>query len=476
MYFRGRTLWGILCLFSVFTLSSLNYFYELHKTVRDYIPGYRVNELRNDSQVSSTIPSHLSLPLQPGPVTAKFRDALLPDHKYITTFPDAGWTNDVMNTAHLLVLSFLTRRTPILPPFHPSHVGREAGIIPFSDVFDIDRLSRAMNIPILEWHQIKNTSDEEHYANPATRGYYGGEKEELGCWTVWPSQRADGASPRGRSSQTLSLDISWTPVPFVPYPRTPGIDWSITALANLGYSSAPLPDKIPWPNSLGNQIDPDDQLSCFDFIYYIRVDTGNPWWDESGMFWNTVGTHMHWTPLINSIARNILNDLLDISSPPVVPLTQEPTTPMPQYIAIHARRGDFARVCAPYNREDCLPSVAILNRRVSEIRLELEDKGFRNTDALKVVLLTDEPHTSESFWEDATSLGWLWVDHERYRTEELYGKWFPMLVDACLQSSAVGFVGTEGSTMSNIARRRVIDWSGGAGTMVRWGNPTADNH
>lgn len=39
-----------------------------------------------------------------------------------------------------------------------------------------------------------------------------------------------------------------------------------------------------------------------------------------------------------------------------------------------------------------------------------------------------------------------------------------------------GFVGTEGSTMSLLARRRVEDWNGGVTRTVKWGRIGADDH
>ena len=65
-----------------------------------------------------------------------------------------------------------------------------------------------------------------------------------------------------------------------------------------------------------------------------------------------------------------------------------------------------------------------------------------------------------------TALGWHSADHVAERTEEKYGKWYLPLIDAVVQSLAVGFVGTDQSTMSLVAKRRVEDWSGGVGELV----------
>lgn len=51
-----------------------------------------------------------------------------------------------------------------------------------------------------------------------------------------------------------------------------------------------------------------------------------------------------------------------------------------------------------------------------------------------------------------------------------------MLIDAVVQAGGIGFVGTDRSTMSILARRRVESWWKGAARMVKWGNPHADDH
>ena len=53
---------------------------------------------------------------------------------------------------------------------------------------------------------------------------------------------------------------------------------------------------------------------------------------------------------------------------------------------------------------------------------------------------------------------------------------YPVLIDVVIQSSAAGFVGTDRSTMSLLAARRVQDWGGGAVRTVKWGTPDADDH
>jgi hypothetical protein len=52
----------------------------------------------------------------------------------------------------------------------------------------------------------------------------------------------------------------------------------------------------------------------------------------------------------------------------------------------------------------------------------------------------------------------------------------PVFIDAIIQSNGAGFVGTRGSTMSNLALRRVQSWHNGPTRIVQWGWPGADDH
>lgn len=53
---------------------------------------------------------------------------------------------------------------------------------------------------------------------------------------------------------------------------------------------------------------------------------------------------------------------------------------------------------------------------------------------------------------------------------------YPLLIDAVIQSGGIGFVGTDRSTMSILARRRVEAWHGGITRTVLWGHVGADDH
>ena len=90
-----------------------------------------------------------------------------------------------------------------------------------------------------------------------------------------------------------------------------------------------------------------------------------------------------------------------------------------------------------------------------------------------MVVTSDE--TWDEFWKEVKEYGWVNVNHTTEGTVENYGMWYEVVLDAYFQSMGVGFVGTDRSTMSLLAQRRVEDWVGGAWREVHWGKKGADD-
>lgn len=93
---------------------------------------------------------------------------------------------------------------------------------------------------------------------------------------------------------------------------------------------------------------------------------------------------------------------------------------------------------------------------------------------MRVLITSDE--VDPAWWADIERRGWSYFDWSspewviledpQYRIHEA---WWPTLIDAACQSMAAGFVGTEGSTMSLLALKRVREWNGGVGVLVSIG-------
>ncbi|KAG5649844.1 hypothetical protein H0H81_001801 [Sphagnurus paluster] len=356
--------------------------------------------------------------------------------------------NDVMTYINLIYLALITDRIPVIPMFTPSHIGGAVPPIDFGLVFDVPRLRRALNIPVLEWHEVKDRSSTQI--------------DELGCWNTWEAVQKKEAHPRashvpnhlrlGMSDPTLLrfsdasitlADISYTKAPtwikVIPHFEhdVHSFFWSLAALAFPETRAAHLtpPRESPINHVL---LPPDEQMLPA---------------------WRFVGQHLHWTPQIEQLANQYVRRAIGS-------LEDQPTPP---WIAIHVRRGDFGVFCGA-DKTNCYASLPVIARRVEEVKVELMHK--KGISVEHVIMTSDERNAT--WWEEVRAQGWYGIDHSK--TADTLGPWYPVLIDAAIQSLGFGFVGTDRSTMSMLARRRVESWTGGATRIFKWGKPDSDNH
>lgn len=139
-----------------------------------------------------------------GAPTQSFRDNLRNDTKYITSWLSAGWStcpllivldvpshihlcldNDVMTYMNLIYLGIITDRVPVVAMFTPSHIGGDAPVITFGEVFDVPRFREESGVPLLEWTEVKDPESDV--------------VDELGCWNIWESVQYYEHAPRGSS-------------------------------------------------------------------------------------------------------------------------------------------------------------------------------------------------------------------------------------------------------------------------------------
>ncbi|KAJ7741894.1 hypothetical protein B0H16DRAFT_1728412 [Mycena metata] len=389
--------------------------------------------------------------------TATFRENLRKEVKYITSWPADEWSSQVIQFMNLLYLARLTERVPIVPRFQPVHLKGNVSSIDFGDVFDLPALRKELRTPILQWRQVKDLTSEA--------------VEDVGCWDVqhktWEADSSYLEPPTD-----LNLDISYTPVPtwvhaslHAQMERTERsmLLWPLASLIAFnrratGLKVLPKPALSPLHQTLRA---PDDQLFCTNsLVFDVGLQLLESAQDLSPA-WQAVGRHMHWTPAIEAIGADYTRRTLGI----------EPTEHIPPYIAVHIRRGDFALQCKADRipLDKCLAPLSAYVRRVKEVRAEIiEDTGVAVD---RVIVTSDEE--DPAWWEPVLKLGWLKPDHSI--TAAVHGPWYPQFIDAVIQGAGYGFVGTDKSTTSILARRRVSS-KGGESEMVKWGKPNADQH
>ncbi|KAJ7170120.1 hypothetical protein C8R46DRAFT_1217718 [Mycena filopes] len=418
----------------------------------------------HSSQVKSQTPTQAPVnALDPlfsvvGRPTASFRDNLRPDINYITSWGSGGWSNDVISNMNLIYLGMITERVPVLPVFLPSHsmmnsYGDDHSPLPFGDVFDLPRLRKAIKNPVLEWRDVKTSNSSAQL-------------DQVGCWNVWESLQYFDAAPRQSFAPWfLKLDISYTKTPSW-IKIKPNFEhdrfsyfWALASLAFPRGRNANLVPPLPSKHNVS--LAPDEHLLCYDFLYYVAAHESDEIEKDYSPVWREVGQHLHWTLRLSRLADDYIRRALDVRF----------DDPIPPFIAIHVRHNDFKNWCEKgISLEECYAPLSVINRRVREVQDELKER--KGVVAPHVIVTSDEKNGT--FWRDVHKMGWLGVDHSR--TKDLYGQWYPILIDAVIQSKGAGFVGTDRSTVSMLSNRRVQSWQDGPVRTVKWGKPGADDH
>ncbi|KAF9022059.1 hypothetical protein BDZ89DRAFT_956960 [Hymenopellis radicata] len=383
-----------------------------------------------------------------GPPTSAFRDNLRPDVYYLTAWVRGGFTNLFIGFTNMMYLAIISDRVPVVPPFAPSHhISHDTNVLPFGDVFDMDRLRAALRTPVLEWSDIKTTPS--HIDSPPV-------SESLGCWTS--SARSEPDPIEGDTFFShLKLDVAYTRLPDFVYRSSRPEEylvstWPISSLIFPDPQGVSKHADTKWtllkasPN--GAELSPDVHLACFDTLYFMGTGVDQyDWWHQWGPQWRVVGKHLRFSEKMLALAREYVGKALGVSS-----------YDLPPFITVHIRRGDFGDYCETvYSLKDCLAPLSAFQRRVHQVQFELlERTGVKVT---RVIVSSDE--RDPKFWENIDALGWHYIDHAKERTIETYGQWYAPIIDVVIHSMGSGFVGTDGSTLSLVSQRRVQHWNGG---------------
>ncbi|KAF8336633.1 uncharacterized protein EI90DRAFT_3046566 [Cantharellus anzutake] len=390
--------------------------------------------------------------------TLSFRDNLWSDKNYITTWGSAGFTNDFMAYMNLIYLAMMTDRIPIIPPPSFSHHVDTREKLYFNQVFNVSSFSASLKWPILDWSEVK-TPESEH-------------PDIIGCWSTW-ERGAPEKQPRWSSvTEILFIDPSYTTTPTWASFGPPGWPPRISAVSSLAYPQGrqwALENEKPVPSRHEkHELLPDEHLFCMDYIFYAGLafpkDMFGVEWSPG---WRNVARHAHFNEPLLEAGRRYIRRLFGTS--------EEGTTP--HFIAVHIRRQDFESWCGDGAADDCLAPPSAYHVRVKEVQEELlTKKGIH----VEHVVFSSDDKDSSLYWKEVELFGWrrlaLEDDDAEMDLRRTLGSWTSTIMDAAIQSLAIGFVGTELSTFSLLSTHRVEEWNGGVTRGVKWGQKGADEH
>ncbi|GAA6013732.1 hypothetical protein JCM11491_005078 [Sporobolomyces phaffii] len=386
-----------------------------------------------------------------------FRENLRDDLSYLTTFPYAGLTNQLLSTFKLIYMAGRLGREAILPDLEPNH--GEGEYARYSDFFDLDYLSTQTKVGLAEWRELKST---DSTTSPVSIARH----ERLGCWgevhgTHEPLVRYD-------------TETSFWPVP--PALRTTfGVE-PTTTYAGIEAVMAYDSNVTAWLDSRISQwfetVDrapplPNRHLACFDNLFYTSAANLSSYkfvegekgatvevegLERDSPVWLEVGQHLRFTPRVERLVDGVLERLIgDAHSP---------------FIAMHLRQGDFLDLGRATNESSEIKTKysagldALRDRLAHLAALE----GVEDVARLPVLLATDS--TDETLLAELRRMNWTVIDHDELGTRSRHGGWYPGLLDSAILSRAVGLVGTKRSTFTYLAERRIETWNGGAAVIV----------
>ncbi|KAG6869099.1 hypothetical protein C0993_001664 [Termitomyces sp. T159_Od127] len=384
----------------------------------------------------------------------ELEDNLRKDAFYITSWANAGFTNQFISYVNMVYLGTVSDRIPIIPPFAPDHhISPSAGPISFGEIFDLDSLRRNLRKPVLQWSDVKSLSPSLSLDAPLSI-------EQIGCWSTRPAHQKEPILAHNLMHH-LGLDVSYTRLPehISQYPLLAAQSHiSLIALAEKIYPFRPLTHPgdeilmVPSPN--GAKLSPSNHLSCFDFMYYASVGTQPFEWSSSwSPAWRSIGRHLRFTEPTVELVKGYVRRALQVTA-----------YELPPFITVHARRGDFIHQCYDVPSQ-CLAPLSAYARKVKEIQGAIFVKfGIKVTE---VLITSDEK--DPAFWREVQEEGWRYIDHSTERTLERYGEWYAPIIDIVAQSMGIGFVGSIDSTVSIVSAHRVEDWNQGVTRVVNWG-------
>ena len=185
--------------------------------------------------------------------------------------------------------------------------------------------------------------------------------------------------------------------------------------ARLDELKQPLPEVLP-----------SDKFACIDSVYWCH-NAGRGLhedWHKGEGAWLNVGIHLRWQPGFVQLADDFLRNIFDL----------RPNAPIPQYMAIHIRRGAF-------NEYWKKVKPAQYAYKAYETMTEAAMMGLKPE---KVIVTTDE--TDPEWLDQLRAYGFIVVDHAAAQTGEKLGWWMPTLLDAIMLSKAHVFLGNPSST------------------------------
>ena len=192
--------------------------------------------------------------------------------------------------------------------------------LPFGDIFDLPRLRRVLRRPVIEWHEVKHLEDPTSVETPPMNT-----SEPIGCWTARPNRLPPVWSQPVVNN--LALYPSYTRIPpsiALPPPQNDFLNLhqlaSHTHFLQTDALMGTSPDIVPSLET-GHNLPPNQQLSCFDMLYFATTSNALYEWETPWCpMWRFIGQHIHFADKWTDLAVVYLKKVLEVNQDDIPPV------------------------------------------------------------------------------------------------------------------------------------------------------------
>ncbi|KAG0043542.1 hypothetical protein BGZ83_011282 [Gryganskiella cystojenkinii] len=372
--------------------------------------------LRLELSRQTPLPFTKLLPDPPTTDTRSKTNSRATKTRYLTYLPYAGITNQFYGMLRALEVAKALDRTLILPPITASSHDKSKQNQPWSKFLDLDRFRTLTGAKVVEYHEL--------FMVTSPQGPSDGSPSQHPEDSIQEYHRIQCRITCGFGSKRT---IDFTAKGFLK-------QWRLQETLVPLSSSTLSKDDTSFESIVASlrEFDQDPYL-CLSNTYKIAIK------DKSE--WDRFGQHLYFTTELEQFVQQFLNTKSRHS----------------HYLAIHARRGDFAKYCEgnfPGRKMiHCLPSTSQFQDRIQTIQTQLSTSS---ASPLPVFVATNERDPKEL--AQFAELGWQVLDHATMRTVETLGVFGPMMVDQVFMANAQVLVGIQMSTFSRVGALRQKSW------------------